>query len=74
MKKIILILAFPLFIVNSSFTGQAGMAKKALGFERRLELANEGHRRYDLVHWGTPAQVMNAYFASEGRKRVLLSK
>lgn len=54
-----------------SFLSQE-MARKAVRFERRLELANEGHRRYDLVRWGIGAQVMNAYFESEGRKRILL--
>lgn len=40
-------------------------ARKALRFERRLELAMEGHRFYDLNRWGITAQVMNAYYATE---------
>lgn len=40
-------------------------ARKALRFERRLELAMEGHRFYDLNRWGVAATVMNAYYQSE---------
>jgi starch-binding outer membrane protein, SusD/RagB family len=40
-------------------------ARQALRFERRLELAMEGHRMFDLVRWGIAAQVMNSYFESE---------
>ncbi len=54
-----------------SFSNQE-YARKAVRFERRLELANEGHRRYDLVRWNIAEEVMNAYFASEGKKRPLL--
>lgn len=42
---------------------------KVVRFERRLELAMEGHRFFDLVRWGVADQVMNAYFATEGNKR-----
>jgi hypothetical protein len=48
-------------------------AWKAVLFERRLELADEGHRRYDLIRFGVGAKVMNAYFASEGSKRAILN-
>lgn len=40
-------------------------ARKALRMERRLELAMEGHRWFDLVRWGEAVDVMNAYYASE---------
>ena len=33
--------------------------------ERRLELAMEGQRWFDLVRWGNVVETMNAYFQSE---------
>ena len=44
-------------------------ARKAIRFERRLELAMEGHRLYDLRRWGSLETTMNAYLASERSKR-----
>ncbi|UYQ91188.1 RagB/SusD family nutrient uptake outer membrane protein [Chitinophaga horti] len=41
-------------------------ARNALMFERRLELALEGHRFYDLVRWGTAKTVLESYSAFEG--------
>jgi len=43
-------------------------ARKALRWERRLELAMEGNRFFDLVRWGIADTYMNAYFASEKSK------
>ncbi|MCF0189297.1 MAG: RagB/SusD family nutrient uptake outer membrane protein [Bacteroidaceae bacterium] len=40
-------------------------ARKAVRMERRLELAMEGHRWFDLVRWGNVVDVMNKYFESE---------
>jgi hypothetical protein len=43
-------------------------ARNALRWERRLELAMEGNRFFDLVRWGIADKYMNAYFASEKSK------
>ena len=41
--------------------------------ERRLELAFEGHRFFDLVRWGIAAQVLNQYIAVEKIRRPFLT-
>jgi len=43
----------------------ADTARKAVRFERRLELAMEGHRFFDLVRWGNMTSHMAAYIANE---------
>jgi hypothetical protein len=48
-------------------------ARKAVRFERRVELAMEGHRHFDLVRWGTADVVLNAYLAKESKKRTYLT-
>jgi starch-binding outer membrane protein, SusD/RagB family len=40
-------------------------ARKAVRFERRIELALEGHRFFDLVRWGIAAQYINDYLSAE---------
>ncbi|MBO4754067.1 MAG: RagB/SusD family nutrient uptake outer membrane protein [Bacteroidales bacterium] len=42
-------------------------ARKAVRMERRLELAMEGQRWFDLCRWGNVVDVMNAYFQSESK-------
>ena len=47
-------------------------ARKAVRFERRLELALEGHRFYDLVRWQIAAPYLNSYLAKEKTFRPLI--
>lgn len=44
-------------------------ARQALRFERRLELAMESIRFFDLVRWGIAAETMNAYINTERPRR-----
>ncbi|MGB5435037.1 MAG: RagB/SusD family nutrient uptake outer membrane protein [Maribacter sp.] len=48
----------------ASFPDQA-FARKAVRFERRLELGMEGHRLFDLRRWGVAEEVINTYIANE---------
>jgi hypothetical protein len=43
------------------------VAQKAVRMERKLELAGEGQRFYDLVRWGIAAEDLNAYIAYESK-------
>ena len=49
------------------------MAIQTLRFERRLELANEGHRFFDLVRWGIADSYIGQYVASEQARRPYLT-
>ncbi len=54
----------------TSFADKA-TAVKAIQFERRLELAMEGQRFFDLVRWGIAATTINTYIAREKADRPL---
>lgn len=48
--------------------GSQDAAREAVRFERKLELALEGQRFFDLVRWGTAETVINAYLDYEGAR------
>jgi hypothetical protein len=43
-------------------------------WERRLELAMEGNRFFDLVRWGIADKVLNTYYEEETSRRSYYSK
>ncbi len=57
---------------NTAWTNQAA-ARDAVRFERKLELALEGHRFFDLRRWGIAKDyINNEYLAVEKTKRTYL--
>ncbi|HMQ63209.1 MAG TPA: RagB/SusD family nutrient uptake outer membrane protein [Flavilitoribacter sp.] len=57
---------------NSAWTNQTA-AREAVRFERKLELALEGHRFFDLRRWGIAKDyINNEYLAVEKTKRTYL--
>jgi len=57
------------YVPGTNCTWTQDFARQALRWERRLELAMEGSRFFDLVRWGVADEVLNAYFAEEKTKR-----
>ncbi len=51
-------------LYNTTWTDQT-FARNAIRMERRLELAQEGHRFFDLVRWGIADTYLNAYLMVE---------
>jgi starch-binding outer membrane protein, SusD/RagB family len=51
-----------------TFTNQDA-ARKAVRFERELELGMEGHRFFDLVRWGIAKSTISAYLSVEAVRR-----
>lgn len=49
--------------VNCTWTQD--FARKALRWERRLEMAMEGSRFFDIVRWGIAGETMDAYYSKE---------
>jgi hypothetical protein len=45
------------------------LARDAVRYETRIEVAMEGHRYFDLVRWGIADVTLNAYYAKEKAKR-----
>ena len=56
---------------DDAWTSQSA-ARDAVRTERRLELAMEGHRFFDLKRWGVAQSVLNDYLAVESTKRSYL--
>lgn len=60
--------------VISPYSGFASQeeALEAIRFERRIEFAMEGHRRFDLVRWDIAAPVLNSFLDYESQFRQYL--
>jgi starch-binding outer membrane protein, SusD/RagB family len=58
-------------LYNAPWTNQAD-ARTRVRYERRLELAMEGQRFFDLRRWGIAEQTLNAYLAVERNRRLYL--
>ena len=56
---------------NGSYSKDEAM--KIIKMERRLELAMESERFFDLVRWGGAATVLNKFYSSESEKMNFLS-
>ena len=49
----------------ASYFADKETARKCLRWERRLEMAMESSRYFDLRRWGIASEVLNAYFETE---------
>ena len=58
---------------NYTGTYSKDEAIKIVKMERRLELAMEGERFFDLVRWGDAQSVLTNYFAKEKERVTFLS-
>ncbi len=56
---------------NGSYSKEETL--KIVKMERRLELAMESERFFDLVRWGEAATVINRFYTTEGEKMNFLS-
>jgi hypothetical protein len=56
---------------DTPWTDQA-TARQAVRMERRLELAQEGHRLFDLQRWGIAQDVITEYLSVEQNRREYL--
>ncbi len=54
-----------MYVANYKGTYTKEEAVKIVKMERRLELAMESERFFDLVRWGDAASVLNKYYAEE---------
>ena len=54
---------------DDTLTWTKEYARMAVRMERRLELAMEGHRWFDLIRWGTLVPTMNKYMQEESDLR-----
>lgn len=52
---------------DAAWSDQA-VAREAVRFERKLELALEGHRFFDLVRWGVADEELDAYLQFEAAR------
>lgn len=57
--------AYPNYKIMINGVEKTPTLKEAIRHERRMELAMEGHRWFDLCRWGVAVEVMNAYRLTE---------